>query len=569
MHERLFLRVLACAGMWVFAPLVLAQDAGSLLREQQLREVPQQEQLPEREDEPQAPSGVAKDERGATIILRGVRFTGHAELLPVEERTRLLEGAIDERLGINGLHALADEVTATLQREGMLLARAVLPPQDITEGILTIEIVEGRLANTAFQRAGDVRASEERLATIAASHIAVNAVRKEDLEEALLRMNDHPGVTARAKLKPGETAGTSDLVVDVTQTPRFSARVSSDNFGDPATGVVQGNVEVTLTDLSGLGDLTNLSIAASQGQQFVSTAFSMPVGPSGLTAEANYSFLTYRNIDDVGGALELEGYAHSAGLGLDYALARSRDFNLEISGSVNGKVLVDDSIFGRLADKRVISGTLGLSGDARDSLFGGGLSFFSLGWTYGGLDLSREASSLTADEAGLQTQGAFHRVNASLARLQDLPGDFSLFGRIYGQWANKNLDSSQDFSLGGPHGVRGWPVGEGRGDMGVLGTAELRYDAPIPEDYGDLQLAAFLDGGHVWMNAGSNGVPNANACGCNAYGLASAGMSARWARENLSFSVSYAHSLGSNPGRDVTDDAGGNQQFWLTGAVRF
>lgn len=199
---------------------------------------------------------------------------------------------------------------------------------------------------------------------------------------------------------------------------------------------------------------------------------------------------------------------------------------------------------------------------------------WSLGWTWGDLDLSRQASALAVDEAGLKTQGQFHRLNTSVARLQDLPGDFSLFARAYGQWANKNLDSSEDFALGGPYGVRGWPVGDGRGDMGVLGTVELRYDAPIPDTLGALQLAGFVDAGHIWVNKDPNGVAATNACGCNDYSLASAGVSARWTRENLSLSATYARGLGDNPGRssitgENADGGTSHQQFWLSGAIRF
>lgn len=104
---------------------------------------------------------------------------------------------------------------------------------------------------------------------------------------------------------------------------------------------------------------------------------------------------------------------------------------------------------------------------------------------------------MEVDQAGLRTQGKFHRLNLSVARLEKPPGDFSLFARFYGQWANRNLDSSEDFALGGPYGVRGYPVGEARGDMGVLGTLELRYDLPAPSEWGQAQLAALLDGGHV------------------------------------------------------------------------
>ncbi|KAF0111322.1 MAG: hypothetical protein FD149_2541, partial [Rhodospirillaceae bacterium] len=113
-------------------------------------------------------------------------------------------------------------------------------------------------------------------------------------------------------------------------------------------------------------------------------------------------------------------------------------------------------------DKRSKTVALTLSGDARDSLLSAGLTNWSLAWTHGDLDLGRVADALSADLAGLKTQGRFNHANLAFVRIQDLPGDFSLFGRISGQWTNENLDSSEEFTLGGPYGVRAWPVGEGR-----------------------------------------------------------------------------------------------------------
>jgi hemolysin activation/secretion protein len=401
-----------------------------------------------------------------------------------------------------------------------------------------------------------------------------DGVEKQDLEDALLRMNDLPGVSARAKLVPGATPQSSRLIIDVEQQPIVSAGVWGDNFGNASTGKAQSNALLTITDLTGYGDLTRLGGTFSEGQQFGQANVSMPLWATGFTANANYQYLTYRDRDDLGKELGLQGYAHYVGLGLDYSLIRSRDVNVRLSEALNWKALVDDSLVGQLQDKRSISETFTVSGDMRDGLFGGGLASWSLGWTFGNLDLSRVESALAVDQLGLQTQGDFHRVNASFARLQKLPGDFSLFARLYGQWASKNLDSSEDFALGGPYGVRGYPVGEGRGDMGLLETIELRYDAPVRAAWGQVQLATFLDGGQVWINRFQDGVPTLNECGCNDYGLASAGLSARWTRENVSLSATWAQTLGDNPGRSVFTDANidgktSNQQVWLQGTIRF
>ena len=241
---------------------------------------------------------------------------------------------------------------------------------------------------------------------------------------------------------------------------------------------------------------------------------------------------------------------------------------------LNGKVLKDDSAAGLLSDKRVYSGTLGLSGDNRDTALGGGITQYSLSWTYGKLDLSNLPGAEFVDALTLKTQGQFHRVNLDAARLQKLPGNFSLFAQISGQWASKNLDSSESFSLGGPYGVRGWPVGEGRGDMGFTASVELKYDVPISEKRGSVQLSGFVDSGRVWVNENSFGLPPVNACGCNEYSLTSAGVGASWRHKNFSLSASVSHGIGDNPGRSTfggTNADGGTRrhQFWLSGSVRF
>jgi hemolysin activation/secretion protein len=58
-----------------------------------------------------------------------------------------------------------------------------------------------------------------------------------------------------------------------------------------------------------------------------------------------------------------------------------------------------------------------------------------------------------------------------------LPGGFTLYASFSGQRASKNLDSSEEFFLGGPNGVRAYPQGEGAGDEGWLSRLELRHGA--------------------------------------------------------------------------------------------
>lgn len=557
-----------------FSTHSFAQDAGSLLRDRERSgEVKVPKSLPPEADK-RAPEAATTAPAGETLLIKSVRFSGKASLLTDTQRAELVARIEGKPVGFKDIRSLADAANTTLRQNGHLLARAVVPPQDATEGVLTLNIIEGKLEEIAFNYGEGVRIRQKLLWGIAHRRIDRDSLTKDGLEDALLRMNDLPGITAHSRLAPGKETGTSRLIVDVSEESVLSAAVFGDNFGSPSTGRAQGHAQIAISDLTGIGEFTQLGFSYSEGQRYASASLAVPLTASGLSLFANYGYLDYENVDAVGQATGLEGRAHYGSFGLHYQALRSRDVSVKLSAALNGKALTDDASAGRLADKRIVSGTLSFTGEMNDDLLGGAVTQFSASWTMGDLDLSRVPSAEFFDALGLRTQGTFHRLNADLLRLQRLGGAFSLLARASGQWANQNLDSSESFSLGGPYGVRGWPVGEGRGDMGITGTIELRYDSPLPATLGALQLSTFLDSGRVWLNKRSYGIPSANACGCNDYSLTSAGFGASWRHRNFSLTGSWAHGIGSNRGRSAlggfnADGDTDRQQFWLSGSIRF
>jgi hemolysin activation/secretion protein len=184
-----------------------------------------------------------------------------------------------------------------------------------------------------------------------------------------------------------------------------------------------------------------------------------------------------------------------------------------------------------------------------------------------------------ADASAAQTHGHFSKVAYHFQRLQNYPGSrFSWLARVHGQWASKNLDSSEKMSLGGESGVRGYAQGEGTGDHAAIFTGELRYLAQMPGTAplgGALQLQAFVDQGWVSLHANPwAGWQGANANLANGYSLASAGVGLTWAKKN-SFSVrfSLSRTLGSNPGLDIngrdSENGNSNTRAWVQGVLLF
>ena len=75
-----------------------------------------------------------------------------------------------------------------------------------------------------------------------------------------------------------------------------------------------------------------------------------------------------------------------------------------------------------------------------------------------------------------------------------------LLASFRGQYAFDNLDSTEQFQLGGPDRVRAFAPGEGTGDTGLVASLELRY-LPPEEWFGrisrELVFSGFFDVGTI------------------------------------------------------------------------
>ena len=308
-----------------------AQDAGSLLRDKE--RAPDLPSIKSATDtsEPATVDTPPAPESGETILIKTVAFSGKSSLLTAAQQADLAGRVEGKTVGLNAIRDLAEAANTALRQNGLLLTRAIVPPQDATGGTLTIEIVEASVEDVTFEYGENVRVRKELLTQIANREIDRQSLTKYDLEAALLRMSDMPGVTARSRLAPGEQAGTSRVIVDVTQDPVVSGSVHADNFGSPSTGRAQGHAQLALSDLTGDGDLTRLGLSVSEGQRYASASVAVPLAASKLLATFDYAYLFFENVDAVGKAAGLEGDAHYASMGLTYRAARSRDHNLNLS----------------------------------------------------------------------------------------------------------------------------------------------------------------------------------------------------------------------------------------------
>jgi hemolysin activation/secretion protein len=565
---------------FIFSFPIYAQtspDAGSLLRQQEQLQQRSPAQLPKRDvEETRPPLTVGA---GETVRVKTIRFSGATVLVPEAELQALVADAMGRELDFTALQQLAERTTAHLKQSGWFLARAYLPKQDVTEGNIEIALIAGRLSEkepvriTAEGKLA-LRIDPERLKAIANRQLPAGAAAREDeLNRAVLLMNDLPGVAVRARLEPGDQEGETRILLALDEGPLFSGNATVDNHGSRDTGIEQINASLNVNNPSGIGDQITAGVTESAGTHLARLGYSLPVGSNGIKLNFGYTDMRYTVRSATGRASGLTGESQTITTGVMMPWLRSRTANLYANLGLVHKALLDRSSAGTLRDKSVDTIGFSLAGDQLDNLGGGGLNSFSAGLTAGRLALNL-ASDATTDAAGYRTAGGYHKLSYTFSRLQKLPGAFTAFANFTGQQAGKNLDSSEKLYLGGPAGVRAYPGSEGGGDSAQILNLEARYDWPGSTPLGSLQLQAFYDAAWTQLHHDTRNIAIPTATQRNRYGIAGTGigLSLTQASSHIIRMV-YAGKLGDNPGRTTAgldaDSRADDARFWLQAIVLF
>lgn len=393
------------------------------------------------------------------------------------------------------LDALAARITDYYHDHGYLLARAIVPAQVLDLGTVRIVVVEARYDQIRLANRSRV---DDRLllATLAPLQPGM-PVAQRALDRSLLLLADIPGVIPHATLRPGDAVGTSTLSVQADPAPTLAGTITFDNAGNAYTGRPRVGAWLDIRNPLHHGDVITVgAITAGKGMTYGRLAYQILVNGHGTLLGAAYSLLDY----DLGGklkALQAHGTAAVASAWASQPLIRGRHGNLDIRVQFDHKRLRDRIDVVELRGDRHTAGlTIGLDGDRQDA---SGFNRAGISFTHGRLDFD-DAVAAAADAATARAGGTYTRLNANFERIQSLPADTRLSLAVQAQWSNDNLDSSEQFLLGGPQGPRGYDVGVLAGASGYAATMALRHDIPL-SPHSRTEGSLFVDTGSLRINA--------------------------------------------------------------------
>ncbi|EKJ5694347.1 ShlB/FhaC/HecB family hemolysin secretion/activation protein [Salmonella enterica] len=214
------------------------------------------------------------------FVIHHVSIEGSSRLpqwVPLSSHANKVNG---QCLGVRGLSLLVSRLQNVIDRHGWNTTRLLVPPQDLGQGELRLQIIPGLVGSVRLSADSDryVRLWN----TFPVRPGALLDMR--GLEQGMENLQRPPTVDAQIRIEPGENPGTSDVIITRHQSRLWRAGLSLDDAGQQETGRYEGTATLWLdnplsfSDTFFLSGTHDLKFAGRKNSQSLSGYYAIPFG---------------------------------------------------------------------------------------------------------------------------------------------------------------------------------------------------------------------------------------------------------------------------------------------------
>ena len=452
----------------------------------------------------------------------------------------------------NTIRDLEDAIILYCRAHGKLLVDAILPEQDIENGVLQLWFLEGKVGKITVNNPGH-KWFKDKLILGDVRLRPGEPVDSRKLTQDLNWLNNNPFRQVDVTFKPGDKLGLSDVELQVDDRIPVRPYVGYENSGTKFTGENRFLAGFNWGNAFGLDHQLNYQFSSDINFDLVtanSASYIIPL-PWRHTLMLYGSYVDGKaDFSSIGLGTTANGTSWQTSLRYSIPLPEIGHFRQEISAGFDFKRANNDLEAGgtnvlQTLDTDVAQLELGYSGLMTDPY---GRTTFGLETYYspGGLTEYNNNSDFNNLRTDAKADYFYARLNVE--RVTGLPYNFSWVLGGWLQGATARLLPSEELALGGYNTVRGYDERVLLGDNGWIINNELRTPPlvlgnllQLPNGRDELQGLAFFDYGAVRINDqvpedGSD--PNKTLC--------SVGAGFRWTvSHNLSFRLDYGFPLTS------------------------
>ena len=419
-----------------------------------------------------------------------------------------------------------------------------MPEQDINNGVITIQIVEGRLGKVIIKSdEQDLNLKQD----VARKYIENKISRQQilninQLEKNIQNLNNVPGIQAIASLEAGQEVGETDVVIQLQNRKTLSGTFQGDSYGSRSSGRSRGTALINFDSLLKQGEQFTIQRVQTIGSEYNALAGSFRIGYGGTRGTVKAAKLRY-DLGDPFSSSNPTGNSEELSVSIDHPLNSIGRTNLSSNFTFSESDYENKNNTPSNVQKKITRGIAKLNFNRSDQFYKGGVNYGSASITVGDLNDTSTGSTTT------NALGSFSKLNANVSRFQRLSDQNVLQVNLSAQYAFKNLDSAEKFSLGGPYGIRAYPNSEGQGDHGLMANIELKHGFSQT-----LEGMIFYDWGLIQQHQNTySNWDSGNPSLENIYELQGIGVGANWnVTPTTNINWVFSTTLGSNDGEDAS-----------------
>lgn len=417
-----------------------------------------------------------------------------ATLITPAQQAKLVAPYINQCLTLERINQLVRAISDWYVQRGYITSRAFLTEQNLSRGVLTITVLEGRLEEIRLQGAPSHQLK------MAFPGLAGRILNLRDIEQGMEQINRLRTEPVQIEIIPSTQPGCS--IVNLTSKPEFplTLGLNMDNSGQRSTGVGQLSASLVGNDLLGLADRWFVSGGRSSAfsdwrdAQNFQAGVSVPYGYGLL--DYSYSWSNYHSRFN---ANSFDWYSNgdniSNRLGGSWVLFRNGQIKTGVQVGLSHYVSHNwlNQTLLQSSSRKITSLQLGVNHTQKVA---GGVATFNPMLSRGMPWFDAESDSGKRDDL---PKAQFRKWSVSSSYQRPLTQKIWWLSSLYAQWSPDRLYGSERLTIGGESSVRGYKEQYLSGDVGGYLRNELNYTLFTLPVIGEVSSTLALDGG--WLQS--------------------------------------------------------------------
>ena len=414
------------------------------------------------------------------------------------ELAEMIAPYTNRSISVEELHDLRHTLSEAYVERGHVNSGVVIPDQRVSDGVITLEAIEGELTEIEVQgnRRFKDAAIKRRIERYVKAPLDIN-----DLQASLRAIEDDPLVErVNAQLLPGEALGESHLRLGITERRPLELEVSAANDRSPNVGEDRATVGIGYRGLIGNGDVLSGHVNFTDGVNDNLLRYHVPLTSGGATLDVLVSDQQADIVEEPFDRIDIESRLETWSLTASYPFVRG--YERSLSGIFGFEHKRSEST---LLDLPFSFSAGDVDGKARGSAIYAGVEWTRRSemraWTWRStVQVGVDAFNATQHET--LPDSDFVSLLSQFQLLQQLSarGDRILARGLF-QLADDPLLAMYKLPVGGRYSVRGYRENLFVRDNAMV--ASLEYQMPVLRDAAgramrSFYLAFFADYGVSW-----------------------------------------------------------------------